>query len=92
MVFGSTASASSWEPFWRAIESLSEVFANHPNLAQKHKKYHDMIGWTKLDPDTPITPTFASEINNGIFAADGTEKNLPARIYVDDALLLERSK
>ena len=86
MVFGSTASTSSWEPFRLAIESLSKVFANCPDLVQKHKKYLDMIGWAKLDPDTPITPAFTCEINKGIFAADGTEKNLPAHIYVDDAL------
>ncbi len=92
MVFGSAVSGSSWEPFRRAIKSLSEVFANRPNLVQKHKKYLDMIGWAELDPDTPITPTFACEINKGIFTADGTKKNLPAHIYVDDALLLGRSK
>jgi hypothetical protein len=44
MVFGSTASTSSWEPFRLAIESLSKVFANCPDLVQKHKKYLDMIG------------------------------------------------
>ena len=38
MVFGSTASASSWESFWRAIEALTEVFANRPDLVIKHKK------------------------------------------------------
>ena len=51
-----------------------------------------MIGWAKLNPDTPITPAFACEINKGIFTADGTKKDLPARIYVDDALLLGWSK
>jgi hypothetical protein len=51
-----------------------------------------MIGWAELNPDMPITPAFACEINKGIFTADGTKKNLPARIYVDDALLLGWSK
>jgi hypothetical protein len=32
MVFGSIASASSWEPFCRAIEALSAVYLNHPDL------------------------------------------------------------
>jgi hypothetical protein len=51
-----------------------------------------MIGWAKFDPDMPITPAFACEINTGIFKVNGTEKNLPARIYMDHALLLGRSK
>jgi hypothetical protein len=51
-----------------------------------------MIGWAKLDPVLPITPAFTCEINKGIFTADRTKTNLPARIYVDDALLLGRSK
>ena len=83
MVFGLSTSVSSWEPFRRAIESLSKVFANCPNL---------VIGWAKLDPDTPITPTFACKINKGIVTDDGTKTNLSARIYMDDALLLGRSK
>ena len=51
-----------------------------------------MIGWAELDSNTPITPAFTCEINKGIFTADGTEKDLPTRIYVDDALLLGWSK
>ncbi len=37
MVFGMTASASSWEAFKQAIEALTKVFANRPNLAVRHK-------------------------------------------------------
>ncbi len=37
MVFGLTASASSWESFRRAIEALTKVFANRPDLVIKHK-------------------------------------------------------
>jgi hypothetical protein len=51
-----------------------------------------MIGWAELDHNTPITPAVACDINTGIVAVDGTEKNLPAQIYVDDALLLGHSK
>jgi hypothetical protein len=68
MVFGSTTSTSSWEPFWRAIKSLSEVFANRPDLVKKHKKYLDMIGWAKLDPDMPITPACACKMDRKEFA------------------------
>ncbi len=37
MVFGSTASVSSWEAFRQAIEALTKVFANRPNLVVSHK-------------------------------------------------------
>jgi hypothetical protein len=43
MVFGSTASASSWEAFRQAIEALTKVFANRPNLVIKHKTFINML-------------------------------------------------
>jgi hypothetical protein len=92
MVFGSTMSASSWEPFQQAIETLSEVYSNQPDLVSKHEKYLDMIGWAELDPNIPITPAVACNINAGVIAIDGTEKNLPAQKYMDNTLLLEHSK
>jgi hypothetical protein len=92
MVFGSTMSALSWESFQQAKETPSEVYANQPDLVSKHEKYLDMIGWTELDSNTPTIPTGACNINMGIVATDGAKKNLPAQIYVDDALLLGHSK
>ena len=50
-----------------------------------------MIGWVELDPNTPITPAVACKINTGTVATDGTKKNLPAQIYMDDVLLLGHS-
>ncbi len=43
MVFGSTASASSWEPFRRAIQALTVVYAHRHDLIKKHRKFLDMI-------------------------------------------------
>jgi hypothetical protein len=43
MIFGSTASASSWEAFRQAIKALMKVFANRPNLVIRHKKFIDML-------------------------------------------------
>jgi hypothetical protein len=51
-----------------------------------------MIGRAELDPNTPTPPAVACKINAGIVAADGIKMNLPARIYVDDVLLLGHSK
>jgi hypothetical protein len=38
MVFGSTASASSWEPFRRAIQALTVIYAHRHDLIKKQKK------------------------------------------------------
>jgi hypothetical protein len=83
MVFGSTTSASSWEPFRRGIEALSVAYVDRPDLVIKHKFYLDMISWAEEDPTTEITPAFPCLINTGILDA-----HLPVRIYVYDALLL----
>jgi hypothetical protein len=50
MVFGSTTSASSWEPFRREIEALTVPYADRPDLVIKHKHYLDMISWAEEDP------------------------------------------
>ncbi len=50
MVFGSMTSASSWEPFRQAIEALSVVYADRPDLVIKHKYYLDMISWEARRP------------------------------------------
>ena len=46
MVFGSIASASSWEPFRRAIEALFAVYAYCPDIVQKASEVsrHDQLG------------------------------------------------
>jgi hypothetical protein len=43
LVFGLTASASSWEASRQAIEALTKVIANRPNLVVRHKKFIDML-------------------------------------------------
>ncbi len=63
MVFGLTASASSWEAFRQAIEALMKVFANRPDLVIRHKKFIDMLRWEEIDPSTKLTPAFSYTIN-----------------------------
>ena len=87
MVFGSTTSASSWEPFRHAIEAMSVVFANRPDLVTKHRHYLDMIQWEELDPSIMPVRATSCPINPGIFNSEGRPRSLPARIYVDDALM-----
>ena len=89
MVFGSTASCSSWEPFRRAIEILSAQFANRPDLVKKHKVWLDMINWAELDVSEPLVPAFPCQLNTGLpREADGNPPALPARIYVDDGFVI----
>ncbi len=88
MVFGSTTSVSSWETYRRAIKALTKVFANRPDLVVKHKKFINMLKWEEIDPSAKLTPAFSCTINRGIMDDAGNRIDLPARIYVDDALMV----
>jgi hypothetical protein len=63
MVFGLTASTSSWEALRQAIKALTKGFSNRPNLVIKHKKFIDMSKWEEIDPSAKLTPAFSCTIN-----------------------------
>jgi hypothetical protein len=90
MVFGLTASASSWEAFRQAIDALTKDFANRPDLLVnvKPKTFINMLKWEEIDPSAKLTPAFSCTINRGILDDAGNQMDLPACIYVDDALML----
>ena len=44
-VFGGVTSASSWEPFRRAIITLSRKYWNNDTLVAKHRKFLNMLNW-----------------------------------------------
>jgi hypothetical protein len=88
IVFGSTVLASSWEAFRQVIEAFTKVFANRPNLVVRHKKFINMLKWEEIDPSAELTPAFSCTINCGIMDDAGKRRDLPARIYVDVALML----
>jgi hypothetical protein len=46
----------------------------NPTLSVSTRNILDMIGWAELDPNTPITPAVAGNINTGIVAVDGVQK------------------
>jgi hypothetical protein len=92
MVFGSTTSASSWEPLWQAIEALSVVYVDCPDLVIKHKYYLDMISWEGTNHTASITQAVPCSMNKGTLDTQGNRAKLPARIYVDDTLMLAFSK
>ena len=88
MVFGSNTSASSWEPFRRAIEGLTKKYANRPDLVQKHKHYIDMVKWEVPSPDAPPPVRAAKcKLNPGVFDSVGNRIHHPSRIWVDDTLI-----
>jgi hypothetical protein len=88
MVFGSTASASSWEAFRQAIKALTKVFANRPDLVVRHKKFIDMLKWEEIDPSAQLTPAFSCTINHGIMDDARNPMDFPARININNKLML----
>ena len=85
MVFGSNTSASSWEPFCRAIEGLTKKYANHPDFVQKHKYYIDMVKWEVPSPNAPLPVKAAKcELNPGVSDSFGNRIHHPSRIWIDD--------
>jgi hypothetical protein len=92
MVFGSTTSASSWEPIRRAIQALSVVYAHPRDLIKKHRNLLDMISWATLDPAPDLARAIPCSIKTGVLDDQGNKLPLPARIYGDDALTLATSK
>jgi hypothetical protein len=65
-----------------------KVFANRPNPVIKHKTFINMLKWEEIDPSTKLTPAFSCTINCGIMDDAGNWMDLPACIYVDNALML----
>jgi hypothetical protein len=88
IVFGSTTSAFILEASWQAIKSSMNVFANRLDLVIKYKEYLDMLKWEEADPHAEITPAFSCAIGQGVINKKGNSLDLPARIYVDNALML----
>ena len=90
MVFGSVTSASSWEPFRRAIMGLAMAGFFAAALIKKHKHLLDMIRWEPPPPPgTQFVQAQPCLRNRGIVNNDGTTKPTPHHIYVDDNLLAD---
>ena len=88
MVFGSVTSASSWEPFRRAIETMTTVYFPQKDLVQKHKKYLDMLIWdSSCSKEKDFVTAKPCPLNPGILDEQGKMKPLRALMYVDDALM-----
>lgn len=91
MVFGSTTSASSWEPFRRGIQGLATFYFADKTLKLRHKKWLDMVRWSS-PPDESVryVQALPCELNVGIIDdATGEPRRTPHFIYVDDDILAD---
>ncbi len=68
------------------------AYADRPDLVITHKYYLNMISWDKHDPTAKIIPAVPCSMNKGTLEAHGNRAKLPARIYVNDALMLTLSR
>jgi hypothetical protein len=84
MVFGSNASASSWEPFQRGIKALIIEYLMRFNLILEYKHLLDMLKWEGEDIHMgELVQAVACPLNPGILNLDGS---LDAYINVNDIL------
>ena len=84
MVFGSNTSASSWEPFCRALAALILEYSMRSDLIKKHKNLLDMLVWEDDNIDvTDMVQATKCPLNPGIPDLDGT---LQTYTNVDDIL------
>jgi hypothetical protein len=67
---------------------LSVVYAHCHDLIKKHRKSLDMISWATLGLAPDLARAIPCSINTGVLDNQGNRVLLPARIYVDDALML----
>ena len=90
MVFGSVASATSWEPFRQAIAALALSYFGSSQLRIKHKKYLDMVKWAD-EPDESVhfVPAKGCSKNKGLINEDGSEKPSQHNIYVGDNMMAD---
>jgi len=92
-VFGSVASASSWEPFRVAIAALAAAYFFLPDLVAKHDWLLQKLRWadasSPLGGTTTIVCARPCTRHKGVF--DSTGHRIPTKhnIYVDDNLLAE---
>lgn len=90
MTFGSVASASSWEPFRRAIEAMATAYFANSTLREVHREFLDVITWDdEAGADEPVVAAVPCSINKGINDENGNPKPTPHFIYVDDDLIAD---
>ena len=89
--FGSDFSPSNWEGPRRVIEQLAEALFEDTSLREKHRHYLDKLKWNPAlgTATQPFTPATADSTHTGVRKRDGTDKNTPQDMFVDDVVLAE---
>ena len=88
MVFGSRVSASSWEPFRRAIEAMTANYSLRNDLVSRYDNYLQMISFEEPAPaGTNFVIAPKCELNPGVLDENGNQRPIPTFIFVDDCLL-----
>ena len=90
MVFGSVASASSWEPFRRAIVALALAYFFCKGLVEKHQALLDLATWDP-EPDDEVVFVQAQPCSKQrpIIDDDGNEEPSEHNTYVDDNMMAD---
>ena len=89
MIFRSIASATSWEPFRRAILAIALSYFGSHHLLEKHKAYLDIVRWSEpQEASLVLVPVQQYSKNKGIIRDDGTKEPSQHNIYVDDNFLM----
>ena len=83
-VFGSNTSASSWEPFRRAIKNSIPIYFFREDLVIKHKDLLDALKWDKSPAVLNFVKAVRCEINKGVLNDDSSLSPLSAEVYVSD--------
>ena len=102
MVFGSVASASSWEPFRRAISALATAYFYQDGLESLHEAFLSRIQWDRsggvdnsattdglIRPQHKLVQATKCSKNPGVFDEGGRRLPTPHCMYVDDNLLAD---
>mmetsp|Transcript_38437 Transcript_38437/g.92017 ORF Transcript_38437/g.92017 Transcript_38437/m.92017 type:complete len:864 (+) Transcript_38437:1-2592(+) len=90
MVFGSVVSASTWEPFRRAIAALATSYYFSSGLVRQHWSLLQLVQWDSAPgPGVRFARARRCGLNPGVFRDDGTRMATPHFIYVDDNLLAD---
>ena len=90
MVFGSVASASSWEPFRRAIVALATAYFFRKGLVEKHQALLDLATWDPApDEDVVFVQAQPCSKQRPIIDDNGNEEPSQHNTYVDDNLMAD---
>jgi len=85
-VFGSNTSASSWEPFRRAIKNSIPIHFFREDLVIKQKNFIDALNWDESPAAPNLVKAVRCKLNKGVLNDDSSLSLPSAEVYVDDIM------